>query len=176
MSSWLSADAVGAAARPTRSNGDRSSSAPPPVSRSQALDPVVVAERDFLAQCFASPDAAAEMLATIDEDAFSGDGMRRVLRYVREHLREPEKGLAENEGLVRSIAALTARAAELQPSRAVLQAQFLNMRIARIDAETKERIRAGTGGVAELRRTRDTLVQRRDALLQEAMEESSPED
>jgi DNA primase len=140
------------------------------------LDPVVIAERDFLAQCLASPDAAEEMLSSIDEEAFSGEGMRRVLRYVREHLRAPEKGLAGNEGLARSVAALTARAVQLQPSRVVLQAQFLNMRIARIDAEIKERIRAGSGGVTELRRARDTLVQRRDALLQQAMEESSPED
>jgi hypothetical protein len=50
------------------------------------------------------------------------------------------------------------------------------VRLVRIDAEIKDRIRAGTGGVTELRRERDTLVQRRDALLQEAMEESAPAD
>jgi DNA primase len=137
---------------------------------------VVVAERDFLAQCLASPDAAADLLATIDEESFSSPGMRRVLRHVREHLRDPEVGISDDEALTRSVAKLVAEAAKLQPSRAALQGQYANVRLVRLDAEIKERIRAGNGGVTELRRARDTLVQRRDALLQEAMEESSPED
>jgi hypothetical protein len=102
--------------------------------------------------------------------------MRRVLRHVREHLRDPSAGIGDDEALTRSVARLVADAARLPASRAALQGQYANVRLVRLDAEIKDRIRAGTGGVAELRRERDTLVQRRDALLQEAMEESAPAD
>jgi DNA primase len=180
VSSWLPVPGGGGAAgrgRP-RANGHAGSSSPSPSApRPVAANPVTRAERDFLAQCLASPDAAVELLAGIDPEAFSSDGMRRVLAHVRDHLREPQEGLSDDDGvLTRSVAALVALASTLPPSRAVLQAQFLNVRIARLLAEINGRRRDRTGGVAELVRERDTLVQRRDALLQEAMEESAPAD
>jgi DNA primase len=180
VSSWLTVPGAGGGAEarhPRASNGHAApvrpeASAPRPL----AANPITRAERDFLAQCLASPDAAADLLGSIDEAAFSSDGMRRVLAHVRDHLRNPQEGIGDDDVLTRSIAALVALAATLPPSRAALQGQYANVRLVRIDAEIKDRIRAGTGGVTELRRERDTLVQRRDALLQEAMEESAPAD
>jgi len=174
VSSWLTAAAPANGAAPAR-HAERARPAPSPPPRMATLPPVVAAERDFLAQCLASPDAAADLLSSIDEESFSSAGMRRVLRHVREHLRDPHVGIGDDDALTQSVAKLVAEASKLQPSRAALQGQYANVRLVRLDAEIKDRIRAGTGGVTELRRERDTLVQRRDALLQEAMEESSPD-
>jgi DNA primase len=137
--------------------------------------PLARAERDFLAQCIAMPDAAAEILVNLDDSAFSNEPMRRVLAHVREHVHAPQDGIADDDHmLVQAIAELVHRAADLAPSRAALQGQLANIELLRIDREIEAAKAAGLGGVAGLRARRDILEDRRNTLIAQAMEETAP--
>jgi DNA primase len=147
----------------------------PAIPRPSGPSPLARAERDFLAQCLATPDAAADVLANLDDDAFTSDAMRRVVAHVRAHLQAPQEGLPDDdEVLTRAVAALVADAAELQPSRAALQGQLANIELLRLRREIDRRRQSGEGGIAELRARRDLLEERRDTLIQQAMEETAP--
>ncbi|WCB94330.1 DNA primase [Baekduia alba] len=140
-----------------------------------AAGPLARAEGDFLAQCLATPDAAAEILATLDDAAFSGDAMRRVVAHVRAHLHAPQEGLPEDDKMLAgAVAKLVTKAADLAPSRAALQGQLANIELLRLRREIDAAVSSGTGGVAALRRRRDQLEERRDTLIQQAMEETAP--
>jgi DNA primase len=146
-----------------------------PFRRPSGPSPLARAERDFLAQCIATPDAAAEILANLDDQIFSSDGVRRVVAHVRTHLTAPQDGLPDDdERLVQAIAGLVALAAELAPSRAALQGQLANIELLRIDREMAAARASGTGGVAALRARRDVLEERRNSLIAQAMEETAP--
>jgi DNA primase len=137
--------------------------------------PLARAERDFLAQCIAMPDAAAEILVNLDDAAFSNDPMRRVLAHVREHVHAPQDGIPDDDHmLVQAIAELVHRAADLAPSRAALQGQLANIELLRIDREIEAAKSAGLGGVAGLRARRDILEDRRNTLIAQAMDETAP--
>jgi DNA primase len=147
----------------------------PVAARASGPSPLARAERDFLAQCLATPDAAGEILAKLDDDAFTSDVMRRVVAHVRAHLHAPQEGLPEDDGvLTRAIAALVTDAADLAPSRAALQGQLANIELLRLRREIERKIASGEGGVAALRSRRDQLAERRDALIAQAMEETAP--
>jgi DNA primase len=148
----------------------------PFVRRAAGPSPLARAERDFLAQCLAAPDAAAEILANLDDQTFSTDGVRRVVAHVREHIHAPQDGLPDDDDrLVQAIAGLVALAAELSPSRAALQGQLANIELLRIDREIAAARAAGLGGVATLRARRDVLEDRRNSLIAQAMEETAPQ-
>jgi DNA primase len=154
--------------------GDRRP-APDVAPRAATSSPLARAERDFLAQCLATPDDAAPILEALDDEGFTSDVMRRVVAHVRAHLHAPREGLPEDDELLtRAIAALMHDASELSPSRAALQGQLASIELLRIDRQIKEAIAAGTGGVAALRQRRDTLVERHNSLIQQAMDESAP--
>jgi DNA primase len=150
---------------------------PRSIGTSAMANPVGRAERAFLAQCLATPDAGEEILAGLGEAAFSSDFMRRLAAHLRGHLRTPAEGLPEDDDLMtRAVAALVADAAQLAPSRAALQGQLANVELLHLDRQIAAARSAGTGGIAELRARRDRLVERRDALIAQAMEESAPVD
>jgi len=147
----------------------------PALPRPSGPSPLARAERDFLAQCLATPDAAADILANLDDDAFTSDAMRRVVAHVRAHVHAPQEGLPDDdEVLTRAVAALVADAAGLAPSRAALQGQLANIELLRLDREIRSKIAAGEGGVAALRARRDVLEDRRNSLIAQAMEETAP--
>ncbi len=148
---------------------------PPSFRRPVGPSPLARAERDFLAQCIAMPDAAAEILANLDDAAFSNDPMRRVLAHVREHVHAPQDGIPDDDQmLVGAIAELVHRAADLAPSRAALQGQLANIELLRLDREIEAAKSAGLGGVAGLRARRDILEDRRNTLIAQAMDETAP--
>jgi DNA primase len=143
--------------------------------RPSGPSPLARAERDFLAQCIAMPDAAAEILADLDDAAFSNDPMRRVLAHVREHVHAPQDGIPDDDHmLVGAIAELVHRAADLAPSHAALRGQLANIELLRIDREIEAAKSAGLGGVAGLRARRDILEDRRNTLIAQAMDETAP--
>jgi DNA primase len=148
-----------------------------PRPRAAAANPVARAERAFLAQCLAAPEAAEPLLEGLGDEAFSSDFMRRVATHVKAHLHAPAEGLPEDDAdLRRAIAALMADAESLAPSRAALQGQLANVELLHLDREIAAARAAGQGGIAELRARRDVLVERRDALIGQAMAETAPED
>jgi DNA primase len=174
VSSWLPVPGAG---RP-RANGHATRSAPSPAPpRPTVTDPVTRAEREFLAQCVATPDAAAEVLDTVDPEKFSSDGMRRVAAHVRDHPHAPQEGISDDDtALMSAVAKLVALAAPLPPSRVVLQAQLAEMLVRQKRAEIDRARAAGEGGVAQLRAELDRLVERGNLLQAQAMEESAPSD
>jgi DNA primase len=148
---------------------------PSSLRRPGGPSPLARAERDFLAQCIAMPDDAAEILVNLDDAAFSNDPMRRVLAHVREHVHAPQDGIPDDDQmLVEAIAELVHRAADLAPSRAALQGQLANIELLRIDREIETAKAAGLGGVAGLRARRDILEERRNTLIAQAMDETAP--
>jgi DNA primase len=147
----------------------------PSFRRPTGPSPLARAERDFLAQCIAMPDEAAEILVNLDDSAFSNEPMRRVLAHVREHVHAPQDGIPDDDQmLVGAIAELVHRAADLAPSRAALQGQLANIELLRIDREIEAAKSAGLGGVAGLRARRDILEERRNTLIAQAMDETAP--
>jgi DNA primase len=153
----------------------RAMSEPASFRRPAGPSPLARAERDFLAQCIATPDAAAEILANLDDAAFTSDPMRRVLAHVREHLHAPHEHIPEGDDVLgQAVAALVMLAAELAPSRAALQGQLANIELLRLDREIDAARSAGLGGVAGLRARRDILEDRRNSLIAQAMDETAP--
>jgi DNA primase len=174
VSSWLPVPGAG---RP-RASGHATRSAPsPPPPRPMVTDPVTRAEREFLAQCVATPDAAAEVLDTVDAAKFSSDGMRRVAAHIRDHPHAPQEGISDDDtALMSAVAKLVALAAALPPSRVVLHAQLAEMLVRQKRAEIDHARAAREGGVAQLRAELDRLVERGNRLQAQAMEESAPSD
>jgi DNA primase len=179
VSSWLAqpGSREPGSGAPTAHRGEPGGSqAPPPrLPRQAPLSPVVRAERDFLVHCIAMPDEAEPLLASVPDEAFSSDGMRRVVAHLRGHLRAPAEGLPEDEpGLRRAIAALVAAADQIRPSRAALQGQLANVELAHLDRQIEAAKASGAGGIAELRARRERLVERRDMLIQQWLDETAP--
>jgi DNA primase len=138
------------------------------------VSPLAQAEGDFLAQCIATPDAAAEILAGLDLDSFSSDAMRRVIVHVRDHLRAPHEGLPEDDAMLSgAVAKLVTKATHLIPSRAALQGQLANIEVLRLSGQIDAARTSGTPGIAALVQRRDQLATRRDALIAQAMDEQA---
>jgi DNA primase len=149
--------------------------APAPRPAVTGPSPLARAERDFLAQCLATPDAAGAILEGLDLEGFSSDAMRRVVAHVRDHLHDPSEGLPEDDAvLTAAIAKLVAVAADLAPSRAALQGQLANIELLRLDREIQQKRASGEAGIAALRARRDVLEDRRNSLIAQAMEETAP--
>ncbi len=176
VSSWLTSPVAEQTAAGNRSGGRASEPvAEQRPARAAAMSPVVQAERDFLVHCIAMPDVAEELLAGLPDEAFSSAGMRRVVDHLRAHLRAPAEGLPDDDAaLRRAVAGLMADAETMAPSRAALQGQLANVELAHLDREIAAARANGTGGIAALRARRDRLVERRDTLIQQAMEETAP--
>jgi DNA primase len=102
------------------------------------------AERAFLALCIASPDDGAQMLASVDVDEhFSSELLRRAARRLRSgDLREPlgavsgEEGrLEDDQELTRLLAELVVEAGRDEAHPAMLEAQRLQLELARVDRQ-----------------------------------------
>jgi DNA primase len=102
------------------------------------------AERAFLALCIASPDDGAQMLASVDVDEhFSSDLLRRAARRLRSgDLREPlgavgggEGRLEDDQELTRLLAELVVEAGRDEAHPAMLEAQRLQLELARVDRQ-----------------------------------------
>jgi DNA primase len=101
------------------------------------------AERAFLALCIASPDDGAQMLASVDvEEHFSSELLRRAARRLRAgDLHEPlgvvsEGGrLEDDQELTRLLAELVVEAGRDEAHPAMLEAQRLQLELARVDRQ-----------------------------------------
>jgi len=174
VSSWLPVGGDRAGAAPV---GGRPQPPPaaPAARPSQAANPVARAERAFLAQCVAAPDAGEELLGSLADDVFTGEFMRRLAAHLRRHLRAPAEGLPEDDAdLRRAIAALVADAQSLEDSPVALRRELAAIELAR--AEREMSLASGTGRVTELRAQRDRIKERWEQLLAQSLEETAPAD
>jgi len=102
------------------------------------------AERAFLALCIASPDDGAQMLASVDIDEhFSSELLRRAATRLRAgDLREPmgavpgeSDRLEDDPELTRLLAELVVEAGRDEAHPAMLEAQRLQLELARVDRQ-----------------------------------------
>ena len=149
-------------------NGARRDDAPP----RPALDRRERAERAFLAYCIALPGPGREALAELDlEHELAFPGPRRAAEHLRDHLDRPTAGVPEeDEELVRLLAELAVRAESLEATPAGLEAQRLQLALARASRDLAA-ARAAGGSVAKLAHHRDQLKVRFDAAVQRMADE-----
>jgi DNA primase len=141
-----------------RANGARAG-APPLSGREDA-------ERAFLALCIATPADGATMLASVDVDRdFSSEPLRRAARRLREvDLREPLAGARAGEldadpELKALLAELVVEAGRGGVNPAMLEAQRLQLELARVEREIAQARGRRSGEVSELAQ-RKAIVKR----------------
>ncbi|HEY2181735.1 MAG TPA: DNA primase [Solirubrobacteraceae bacterium] len=141
-----------------RANGARAGA--PPISGRED------AERAFLALCIATPEDGATMLASVDVDRdFSSEPLRRAARRLREaDLREPLAGAGAGEldadpELKALLAELVVEAGRGGVNPAMLEAQRLQLELARVEREIAQARGRRSGEVSELAQ-RKAIVKR----------------
>lgn len=161
VSSWLPAPGGAAMPAPLPLRDEQ-----PSPARAATIPPRVAAERDLLVACVAAPAAGERLLAGVERERISGEGMWRVLGFLRDHLDDPVAALpADDDALQRAVTGIVADArqmdgADVVPAR--LEALLVSVDIAALDAEIAAARADGSGGVAQLRSRRDGLVAERD--------------
>lgn len=132
VSSWLAAGAPPRAPRrAAQAAGDGHAAAPARPAREHAH------ERSFLAFCIALPDEGEELLRQVEpEKDFSTPLLRRAHSHLMGHLRSPGEGLAADDEELRALVAeLAVTAGSDTVSRPVLEAEFIQLRLARVERE-----------------------------------------
>lgn len=139
------------------------------------------AERAFLALCIASPEEGAPALASVDIDEhFSSELLRRVARHLRAgDLREPMTAAAgEGEDLQgdaelqRLLAELVVEAGRDSAHPAMLEAQRLQLELARVDRQIQRARGQQSGAVSELAGQRAEVKREFDRAYGRVLEET----
>jgi DNA primase len=123
------------------------------------------AERAFLSLCIAAPGEGATMLASVDvERDFSNELLRRAARRLREvDLREPmaaAEGVADLDSdaeLKALLAELVVEAGRGDAKPAMLEAQRLQLELARVEREIAQARGRQSGEVSDLARRKATV-------------------
>jgi DNA primase len=166
-------DAERGGARPSadehrQASDGRANGASPTARQSRALTGRDDSERAFLALCLAAPEEGAPMLASVDvEQDFSSDLLRRAARHLREvDLRQPmasapagQPALDDDPELKRLLAELVVEAGRDDANPAMLEAQRLQLELARVDRQIQQARGRQSGEVSDLAQ-RKTIVKR----------------
>ena len=137
-------------------------------------------ERAFLALCIAAPADGATMLASVDvERDFSTELLRRAARRLREvDLREPmaaaggEGDLEADPELKALLAELVVEAGRGEAHPAMLEAQRLQLELARVEREIAQARGRRDGEVSDLARRKATVKHDFDRAYARVLEES----
>jgi DNA primase len=130
-------------------------------ARLPALDQDGRAERTFLAQCVAVPDAGRRALARIDPDSlFTTESLRRAARHIAQRTDAPLSDLPEgDEQLALIVAELVERADRTPDVRADrVEHAFLVLQRSRLDREIRRAQVNGSMEVGELAREREQVM------------------
>src|SRR5262249_21147385 len=132
-----------------------------PASRPRAkLDKEGRAERNFLAQCLASPSIGREALAAIDiSSTFSSDLMRRAAEHLGLRLTPGDSKPPADEDLSTAVAEISVLAGETRASTAALEAERLQLELLALDRDLAAAKAAGAP-YNELSARRQTLQRR----------------
>jgi DNA primase len=139
------------------------------------------AERAFLALCIASPEDGAQMLASVDvEEHFSSELLRRAARRLRAgDLREPlgavsgEEGrLEDDQELTRLLAELVVEAGRDEAHPAMLEAQRLQLELARVDRQIQRARGEQRGEISGLAGQRAEVKRQFDRAYGQVLEET----
>lgn len=131
------------------------------------------AERAFLELCIALPGRGGELLEELDLDAlFASQLTRAAAKHLRVNLENPGSGI-EDTSLTALLAELEVRAAASSPVPAELEAERVQLELARIHRAIAGARGAGAGGLTELQRERTALMAELDSWLAEASEQTA---
>ncbi len=141
-----------------------------PGLRAGAPDPLDLQERQLLAACLGNPKDGAGFLTELASDqALSTPLNRRALTHLRAHFDAPARETDDDAELAAFVAELVNRATHLR-SRAVLEAEALKLRKARLDRRIADLRAEGAGDIATLAAERSALQRSLDRLVEQAME------
>lgn len=149
----------------------------PPTAQRMAVrvDAAEQQERGFLALCVAVPSAGAQALAALDLDAdLTAEASRLAATWLREHLDDPEAGLeAQDDALQVVVRDICFRAPREEPLREAVEAERLQLVLARAERELAAARRAHSG-VDEAQRRRRTAQEEYNAALDRVLEAGAP--
>ncbi|MDQ3631889.1 MAG: DNA primase [Actinomycetota bacterium] len=141
-----------------------------PARRTNATDPLDLQERQFLAACVGTPKDGATFLADAEaEQELSTPLNRRAITHLRAHLDAPASATDDDPELAAFMAELVNRATHLR-SRAILEAEALKLRKARLDRRISDIRAAGSGDIATLAAERQALLPALNRLIEQAEE------
>lgn len=155
------------------SNGSR--------SRAASVSGREETERAFLALCIASPQEGREALAGVDvEEDFASELLRRAARRLREgSLHEPMAGDAERLGdldddpeLKGLLAELVVQAGREHAHPAMLEAQRLQLQLARVDREIQRARGSGAGDMSALAQQRAAVKREFDRAYSQVLDDT----
>jgi hypothetical protein len=169
-----------AGARGTTARDDRPS-APPQAAGRGDMSRREDTERAFLALCIASPEEGERALASLDVDEhFASDLLRRAARRLREgDLRAPmadsadeSNGLEADPELKGLLAELVVEAGREESHPAMLEAQRLQLELARVDRQIQRARGQESGDVSELAQHRTEVKLEFDRAYGRVLEET----
>jgi hypothetical protein len=132
-----------------------------------------VSERAFLELCIALPVRGGDLLDDLDlESLFASPLVRAAAVHLRTHLDSPGSGV-DDPSLMTLLAELEVRAAASNPVPADLEAERVQLELARIHRAIAGARGAGVGGLTELQRQRTVLMGELDGWLSEASEQAA---
>jgi DNA primase len=153
----------------------------PPARRREGLLRRGDTERAFLALCIASPDEGAGALESLQVDEhFTSDLLRRAARHLGEgSLREPMTDAPGPAGSLDGDPELKALLAELiveagreRSHPAMLEAQRMQLELARVERQIRQARGQGGGDVSELAMRRDGIKHEFEHAYMRALEET----
>jgi DNA primase len=133
-------------------------------------DPLVQAERAFLAACLAVPQGGRELLSDVElDEVLSVPLHRRAAAHLRENADAPSRGIESGDELEPLIAELVIRAAEQSPTRATLDAELSKLRLAVHDRRLQRARASGSPETAALAAARPVLKREVDDAIARAL-------
>ena len=146
-------------------DGGEPGAAARPAARAKTLSGREDAERAFLALCIGSPEEGAPMLASVDiGEAFSNDLLRRAAKHLAAgDLSEPMARAGSREELEADpelkalLAELVVEGGRGDANPAMLEAQRLQLELARVDRQIMQARGRRDGEVSELARRKATV-------------------
>jgi len=130
-------------------------------------------ERAFLELCIALPDRGGELLQELDLEAlFASPITRTAAMHLRGQVQHPDSSI-DDPALIALLAELEVRAAALSPVAAELEAERVQLELARLARAIAGARGAGGGGLTELQHQRAALMGELDGWLAEALERTA---
>jgi DNA primase len=134
--------------------------APPEVAPAKALNARERRELALLAMCVASPADGRDLLERLTDGHFSRPVAARARAWLRDHLDEPLAGLGRDDDQLFAYVTEVMMRAEVEPAGAeAMELSFLELEVAKIDAEIAAAAADGGPPPVELQRRRAALTE-----------------
>lgn len=138
VTTQLSASGARSSGPPRRDSRRADVRRAPPTAQS-SVEMVVRAERAFLAMCVSQPRLGASYLARLTDEHLSSDSLRRLRRYLQDHLLEPLSHLPDDDPSLAALVSDIVMLSDEQPSsQPALRLGFLQLELRRIERALRD--------------------------------------